>query len=132
MSETVPSNEAVEASHGPEVAPVPELTWQSVTGAFLIASLVAGSYPYVVLKLGMGPNISVVSAFLGAIYLNLTARKPQGRNRFLNNIIQTAGTSSASTAFMCVVAAAFGYLDKNETIAIHMRITPWAMFTWLT
>jgi hypothetical protein len=47
--------------------PVPEITWQSVIGAFLVSSLVAGSYPYVVLKLGMGPNVSVVSAFLGAI-----------------------------------------------------------------
>src|SRR5262249_43574338 len=29
-------------------------------------------------------------------------------------------------------AAAFGYLDQNETVAIHTRITPWQMFTWLT
>jgi OPT family oligopeptide transporter len=33
---------------------------------------------------------------------------------------------------MCVVAAAFGYLDKNETVNFHMQITPWQMFTWLT
>src|SRR2546421_5472625 len=80
----------------------------------------------------MGPNISVVSAFLGAIFLNLTAWKTRGRNRLLNNIIQTAGTSASSTAFMCVVAAAFGFLEKNETVNIHMTITPWEMFTWLT
>ena len=85
-----------------------------------------------VLKLGMGPNISVVSAFLGAIFLNFAAFKTRGHNRFSNNIIQTAGTSAASTAFMCVVAAAFGYLDKNETVDVHMQISPWQMFTWLT
>src|SRR5947209_17341002 len=97
----------------PAIAPIPELTWQSVIGAVLISSLVAASYPYVVLKLGMGPNVSVVSAFLGAIFLNITAIRTRGRNRFLNNIIQTAGTSASSTAFMCVVSAAFGFLDKN-------------------
>jgi OPT family oligopeptide transporter len=112
--------------------PVPEITWQSVTGAFLISSVVAGSYPYVVLKLGVGPNVSVVSAFLGAIFLNITAFKTRGNNRFLNNIIQTAGTSASSTAFMCVIAAAFDYLDKNETVKIHMHITSWQMFAWLT
>jgi uncharacterized oligopeptide transporter (OPT) family protein len=112
--------------------PVPEITWQSVAGAFLVSSLVAGSYPYVVLKLGMGPNISVVSAFLGAIFLNLTAFQTRGHNRFANNIIQTAGTSAASTAFMCVVAAAFDYLDRNETVDVHMQIGKWQMFTWLT
>ena len=109
-----------------------EITWQSVTGAFLISSLVAGSYPYVVLKLGMGPNVSVVSAFLGAIFLNLTAFKTRGQNRYLNNIIQTAGTSASSTAFMCVIAAAFDYLARNETAGIRVHISPWHMFTWLT
>ncbi len=109
-----------------------DLSWQSVVGAFLVSSLVAGAYPYIVLKLGFGPNASVVSAFLGAIFLNITASKTRGRNRFRNNIIQTAGTSAASTAFMCVVAAAFGYLDRNETIEMHLQIGPWPMFLWLT
>lgn len=118
---------------GPFIPPaVPEITWQSITGAFLISSVVAGSYPYVVLKLGMGPNVSVVSALLGAIFLNVTAIKTRGQNLLQNNIIQTAGTSAASTAFMCVIAAAFGYLDQNETVNIHERITPWQMFSWLT
>src|SRR5438067_8110962 len=112
--------------------PKRELTWQSITGAFLISSLVAGSFPYVVLNLGMGQNISVVSAFLGAIYLNVTAWKTRGNNRLLNNIIQTAGSSAAGTAFMCVIAAAFGFLDQNEVANIHMQISPWAMFTWLS
>jgi OPT family oligopeptide transporter len=111
---------------------VREITWQSVTGALLISSVVAASYPYVVLKLGMGPNVSVVSAVLGAVFLNITAFKTRGRNRHLNNVIQTAGTSASSTAFMCVIAAAFGYLDRNETAAIHVHISPWAMFSWLT
>lgn len=115
-----------------DTTPLREITWQSVVGACLVSSLVAGSYPYIVLKLGFGPNASVVSAFLGAMFLNLTAFNTRGRNRFLNNIIQTAGTSAASTAFMCVVAAAFGYLDRNDTVVMHLRIGPWPMFAWLT
>jgi uncharacterized oligopeptide transporter (OPT) family protein len=98
----------------------------------LISSLVAGAYPYIVLKLGFGPNASVVSAFLGAMFLNVTTYSTRGQNRFLNNVIQTAGTSAASTAFMCVVAAAFGYLDLNDTVEMHLKIAPWPMFLWLT
>src|SRR5260370_38207444 len=78
----------------------------------------------------MGTNISVVSAFLGAIFLNLTAWKTRGRNRLLNNVIQTAGSSAAGPAFMCVIAASFGFLDQNEVANIPMQIGPWAMFTW--
>jgi len=116
----------------PDRSPLRAITWQSVAGAALISSLVAGAYPYIVLKLGFGPNASVVSAFLGAMFLNVTAYRTRGQNRFLNNVIQTAGTSAASTAFMCVVAAAFGYLDLNDTVEMHLKIEPWPMFLWLT
>jgi OPT family oligopeptide transporter len=109
-----------------------EITWQSVVGAIVISALVSFSYPYVVLKLGMGPNVSVVSAFLGAIFLNVAAAKTRGRNRLMNNIIQTAGTSASGTAFMCVVAAAFGFLDMNKSVDVHIHITPLQMFLWLT
>jgi uncharacterized oligopeptide transporter (OPT) family protein len=36
-----------------------------------------------------------------------------------------------STAFMCVVMAAFGYLDVNESVDVRVHITPWETFTWL-
>lgn len=113
-----------------------ELTWQAAVAAFIVAALVSASYPYVVLKLGMGPNISVVSAFLGAVMLLGLARKTHGRNRLMNNIVQTAGTSAASTAFMCVVAAAVELAAQNPTVTsdslngIH-TIPPWPMFWWL-
>lgn len=135
-----PTQGTLEPEPGSQNLAKRELTWQSITGAFLVSSIVSGSFPYVVLKLGMGPNISVVSAFLGAIFLNVTAWKTRGSNRLLNNVIQTAGTSAASTAFMCVVAAAFGFLDQNEVARTHIQmratdhieIKPWDMFTWLT
>src|SRR5689334_19808390 len=53
---------------GPSVQPAPgparrrELTFRAVATAMVVAVIVGGSYPYVVLKIGYGPNISVVSA----------------------------------------------------------------------
>ncbi len=32
------------------------------------------SYPYIVLKLGFGPNVSIVSAFFGFVLLNFMGR----------------------------------------------------------
>ena len=109
----------------------PEITWQSVTGAIVVSAIVSMAYPYIVLKLGMGPNMSVIAAFLGAVFLALTARATRGRNAVQNNIIQSAATSAVSTAFMCVVAAAFGYLAMNESVDVKLSITQWQMFTWL-
>ena len=112
-------------------ASLPELTWQAVVGAFLVSSLVALSYPYIVLKLGLGFNASLLAAFLGALFLHVSAARTRGSNRLMNNVIQTAGTSATSTAFMCVVAAAFGYLGQNQSVDVHVTITPLHMFLWL-
>jgi len=109
----------------------PEITWQSITGAILVSMIVSMAYPYIVLKLGMGPNMSVIAAFLGALFLAVAARATHGQNAVQNNIIQSAATSAVSTAFMCVVAAAFGYLAMNESVDVKLVITPFQMFTWL-
>jgi uncharacterized oligopeptide transporter (OPT) family protein len=113
-----------------------ELTWQAVVSAVLVSALVSASYPYVVLKLGMGPNVSVVSAFLGAVLLLVLAPRTHGQNRWMNNIVQTAGTSAAMTAFMCVIAAAVEMAAKNPAMTPEKlngitTIAPWPMFWWL-
>ncbi|HKI31841.1 MAG TPA: OPT/YSL family transporter [Gemmataceae bacterium] len=112
-----------------------ELTWQSVVSAVVVSALVSASYPYVVLKLGLGPNVSVVSAFLGALMLLALAPKTHGQNRWMNNVVQTAGTSAASTAFMCVVAAAVDLAAQNPNATPYLNgithIDPWPMFWWL-
>jgi uncharacterized oligopeptide transporter (OPT) family protein len=119
-----------------EPAPKRELTVAAVAIAVVVAALVSASYPYVILKLGLGPNVSVVSAFLGAVFLLLLAPRTHGQNRLTNNIVQTAGTSASMTAFMCVVAAAVDFTAANRTVAGQMngieRIPPWPMFWWLT
>ncbi len=66
---------------------LPELTWQAVVGAFVVSSVVALSYPYIVLKLGLGFNASLLSAFLGALFLHVAAARTRGGNRLMNNLI---------------------------------------------
>src|SRR2546427_8009812 len=91
-----------EASKPLKAPGVREFTWRAVITAMAVAAVIGASYPYVVMKLGFGPNISVVSAFFGYLALGIVSRT---FNRWENNIVQTAGTSAGQTAFMCVLLA---------------------------
>ncbi len=106
-----------------------EFTWRAVIVAMLVAAVIGGSYPYIVLKLGFGPNISVVSAFFGYLALGLIFRD---FNRWENNIVQTAGTSAGQTAFLCVLMAAFDLLHQDPAAHFAFTLTPLQSFLWLT
>jgi uncharacterized oligopeptide transporter (OPT) family protein len=108
----------------------PELTPRAVLVACLVAAVIGGSYPYIVLKLGFGPNISVVSAFFGYL-LVVGIFRVKSFNRWENNIVQTAGTSAGQTAFMCVLLAAFDLLNQNPKAGVHVHLTFWQVFAWL-
>src|SRR5271169_6226579 len=86
-----------------------EFTIRALICAMIVAAIIGGSYPYIVMKLGFGPNISVVSAFFGYLILGLFFKD---YNRWENNIVQTAGTSAGQTAFLCVLMAAFDMLRQ--------------------
>jgi uncharacterized oligopeptide transporter (OPT) family protein len=105
-----------------------EFTARSVVAGMIVAGLMGASYPYIVLKLGFGPNVSVVAAFFGYLSLGIVFRN---FNRWENNIVQTAGTSAAQTAFMCVSLAAFDLL-KQSPIGYSFAPTPFQSFLWLT
>lgn len=107
-----------------------ELTLASVFAAMVVAAIMGLSYPYMVLKLGFGPNVSVVSAFFGFVILSLIARR--NFDRWQNNIVQTAGTSAAQTAFMCIVLAAFDMLRESKLVSFTLEPTPEQTFIWLT
>lgn len=107
-----------------------ELTFASVLAAIIVAAIMGLSYPYMVLKLGFGPNVSVVSAFFGFVILSLFAGKSY--DRWQNNIVQTAGTSAAQTAFMCIVLAAFDMLRESKIVSFQLQPTPEQTFIWLT
>jgi putative OPT family oligopeptide transporter len=106
-----------------------ELTFRSVVCGLVVAAIMGASYPYIVLKLGFGPNVSVVSAFFGYLGLGIFFKD---YNRWENNMVQTAGTAAAQTAFMCVLLAAFDILSSSPNVDFHLSLTPLQSFSWLT
>src|SRR6185369_13695700 len=106
-----------------------EATTRAFVVAMIVAAVIGGSYPYVVMKLGFGPNISVVSAFFGYLLLGLAFKD---FNRWENNIVQTAGTSAGQTAFLCVLMAAFDMLHMDASLNFNLVLAPWQSFLWLT
>jgi putative OPT family oligopeptide transporter len=108
----------------------PELTVRAVLCAVLVAAVIGGSYPYIVLKLGFGPNMSVVSAFLGYL-ICVTLLRMKSFSRWENNMVQTAGTSAGHTAFMCVLLAAFDMLSRKPELNVHVQLGFWQIFAWL-
>jgi uncharacterized oligopeptide transporter (OPT) family protein len=107
-----------------------ELTVRAVIVAVLVAVLMGGSYPYVVLKLGFGPNIAVVSAFFGWLALSIVARGASVRREA--NLAQSAGTIAGQTAFLCTILAAFDMLSQDPSVGIDLRLTKLQTFLWLT
>src|SRR6266496_2405017 len=108
----------------------PELTTRSIIVALIVALIIGSAYPYCVLKLGFGPNLSVVSAFLGFIALVLILRAT-GTNPRENNIVQTMGTSAGQTAFMCVLLAAFDMLNTKGVLIPPIDLGTAQIFFWL-
>jgi uncharacterized oligopeptide transporter (OPT) family protein len=107
-----------------------EITIQSILAAMIVAAIMGLSYPYMVLKLGFGPNVSIVSAFFGFVILSVIARKSY--DRWQNNIVQTAGTSAAQTAFMCIMLASFDMLRESKIVQFDLAPTPEQTFIWLS
>lgn len=108
----------------------PELTVRSILVGLVVALIIGSAYPYCVLKLGFGPNLSVVSAFFGFIALVLILRA-SGTNARENNIVQTMGTSAGQTAFMCVLLAAFDLLNAKGVLNPPIHLGTAQIFFWL-
>lgn len=131
MSESLSAGSAPQPMAGVTARPpgTREFTLRAVVAGLLVAAIMGASYPYIVLKLGFGPNVSVVAAFFGYLILGLLFR---GSTRWENNIVQTAGTSAAQTAFMCVILAAFDLLAQRPGLNFTFAPTPLESFLWLT
>jgi uncharacterized oligopeptide transporter (OPT) family protein len=115
----------------PPGAPPRELTARAVAVAVLVAALMGAAEPAVVLKIGYGPNLSVVSAFLGFIAVSLIGLATGRRGtRFECNLVQTAGTAAGSgVGFMAVVLAAFDILNQRGLLSLHLSTLQ--IFAWL-
>jgi putative OPT family oligopeptide transporter len=117
-------------SNGPQKpAHIREFTPRSVVVGLVVATIMGASYPYMVLKFGFGPNVSVVSAFFGFVALGLFSKS---YNRWENNIVQTAGTSAAQVAFLCWLLAAFDLLAMEPGSGFDVHLTMFQTFAWLT
>jgi uncharacterized oligopeptide transporter (OPT) family protein len=110
-------------------AHIREFTPRSVAVGLLVALVIGASYPYVVLKFGFGPNISVVSAFFGFLALGLLSKS---YNRWENNIVQTAGTTAGQIAFLCWLLAAFDMLAAEPGSGFDVHLTRMQTFVWLS
>lgn len=117
----------------------PEFTLRAVLVGILVAGFIGASYPYVVLKIGFGPNISVVSAFFGYLFISAIgffATKLSGRDktgsRTEYNLVQTAGTAAGQSGFMCVLLAAFDMLASRPGLGFTLQPTPIQIFLWLS
>jgi putative OPT family oligopeptide transporter len=130
VTETQTSTAASTGGSSTFVPPRGELTPQAIIAAVIVAGIMGASYPYMVLKLGFGPNVSVVAAFFGFIILNVIGRRTY--DRWQNNIVQTAGTSAAQTAFMCVLLGAFDMLRDQTAGKFSIVLEPYQAFIWLS
>jgi putative OPT family oligopeptide transporter len=117
-------------SNGPQKpAHIREFTPRSVAVGLLVALVMGASYPYMVLKFGFGPNISVVSAFFGFLALGLLSKS---YNRWENNIVQTAGTTAGQIAFLCWLLAAFDLLRLEPGSGFDVNLTRFQTWAWLS
>jgi putative OPT family oligopeptide transporter len=108
-----------------------ELTVRAVVVAIVVAALMGASYPAVVLRIGYGPNISVVSAFFGYLAITIIGLITGVRGtRWENNMVQTAGTAAGQSGFMVVVLAAMDMLSQRGLLSL--TLSPMQIFSWLS
>lgn len=109
----------------------PELTLRAVIVGLVVAMIIGSAYPYCVLKLGFGPNLSVVSAFFGfmALVPLVFMLRLTDTNARENNIVQTMGTSAGQTAFMAVLLAAFDMLNAKGILNPPIYLSTWQIFS---
>src|SRR5215813_12703875 len=108
---------------------VREFSPRSIAVGLLVALIIGASYPYVVLKFGFGPNISVVSAFFGFLALGLFSKN---YNRWENNVVQTAGTTAGQIAFLCWLLAAFDIMAAEPGSGFDVKLTRVQTWIWLS
>src|SRR5438067_3989722 len=108
-----------------------ELAARAIGVAIGVAALMGAAEPVVVLRIGYGPNLSVVSAFLGFIAISILGFITGVRGtRWENNLVQTAGTAAGSgVGFMAVVLAAIDMLNQRGLLNLHLSGPQ--IFAWL-
>jgi uncharacterized oligopeptide transporter (OPT) family protein len=128
-----PPTPALDPRDAPPAGDRPEFTLRAVLVGCVVAAFIGAAFPYVVLKLGFGPNISVVAAFLGYMMVALIGKLVGRRgNRYEYNIVQTAGTSAGQQGFMVIVLAAFDLVASKPGNHFTLHLSTMQIFVWLT
>jgi uncharacterized oligopeptide transporter (OPT) family protein len=105
------------------------VTLRSLLVAAAIACLIGAVFPYVLLKLGFGPNVSLLSTFVGFLALTGVGGARPSRLELLH--AQTAGVAAGQVAFMSVVLAAFDLLAGKPALGFAIHPGPVALAAWL-
>ncbi len=100
-----------------------EFTVRNVIAMVGVTAIVSASYPYMVLKMGIVPGMSIVSALMAYLAIGVVLRRHNYSARE-NNLVQVCATSGTSTAFMCTVIAALDMLGYV--------VSPALVFFWIT
>ena len=107
-------------------APEAILRPRELAAAVIVAAVVGIVFPYATLRLGFGPNVSIVSTLLGFVVLTATG----GRGRRALHLAHAAGVAAGQTAFMGVALAAFEILRVRDPLTFTLRPTTFTVFAW--
>ncbi|WP_394841301.1 OPT/YSL family transporter [Pendulispora brunnea] len=95
--------------------------------AAIVAAVVGVVFPYATLRLGFGPNVSIVSTLLGFVVLRATGSS--GRTSL--HVACTAGVAAGQTAFMGVALAAFEILRARDPGRFTLHPSAPVVFAWI-
>ena len=100
---------------------------RGIGAAVVVAGVIGVVFPYATLRLGFGPNVSIVSTLLG--YALLRATRARGRHAL--HAAHVAGVAAGQTAFMGVALVALEILRARHGLAFGVRPSLPALFVWL-
>jgi uncharacterized oligopeptide transporter (OPT) family protein len=100
---------------------------RGVFAAVLVAGIVGVVFPYVTLRLGFGPNVSLLATLLGFAFLSLA----RARGRSALHAAHVAGVAAGQTAFMGIAFMAMELLRARHLLEAGAAPAPAAVFLWL-
>lgn len=106
-----------------------ELNWRLLLLGAVLCAIAAAATPYVTLKLGMSVDLTYGGMFLAAVVLG---RRIKGKELAIElNILQTMIGVVSGVGFMCVILAAYFYIQNVFGRDIGFNPAWWQVFLWL-
>lgn len=105
------------------------LNWRTLLLGSLLCVVAAASMPYASLKLGMGVDLAYAGMFLAAALLKQRSAGAKLANEL--NVIQAMIGAVGGVGFMCVILAAFYYIDVVFKRDIGFNLAWWQIAIWV-